>query len=52
MGQWVASCQIIKNLVNHHLIEIIEFYLKIYDLWRHPTYGWMGGSVGGAISND
>ena len=34
VGQWVGSCQIIKNQVNCHLIEIIEFCLKIYDLWR------------------
>ena len=32
LDQWVGSCQIIKNRVNHHLIEIIEFCLKIYDL--------------------
>ena len=31
VGQWVGSCQIIKNRVNRHLIEIIEFCLKIYD---------------------
>ena len=37
MGQWVGSCQIIKNQVNRHLIEIIEFCLKIYDLW---VSGW------------
>ena len=35
------------------LINIIQFCLKIYDLWRHPhpwvdawAVGWMGGSVG------
>ena len=38
VGQWVSSCQIIKNRVNHHLIEIIEFCLKIYDLWMG---GWV-----------
>ena len=31
--------QIIKNWINLDLIEIIQFYLKIYDLWRHLTYG-------------
>ena len=41
VGQWVGSCQIIKNQVNCHLIEIIEFCLKIYDLWRH-THLWVG----------
>ena len=24
-----------KNLINLDLIEIIQFCLKIYDLWRH-----------------
>ena len=38
--------QIIKNRINLDLIEIIQFCLKIYDLLRHPTYGWwMGGWV-------
>ena len=35
VGQWVRSCQITKNLINLDLIEIIQFYFKIYDLWRH-----------------
>ena len=48
MFQWVGSCQIIKNRVNHHLIEIIEFCLKIYDLWRH-THLWIGVWVGGWV---
>ena len=44
MGQWVGSCQNIKNRVNRHLIEIIEFCLKIYDLVEtHPP---MGGCMG------
>ena len=56
MGQWVGSRQIIKNRVNRHLIEIIEFCLKIYDLWTLPPLdrcmgGWMGGSVGRFTSN-
>ena len=52
VGQWVGSCQIIKNRVNRHLIEIIEFCLKIYDLWTHSPPlnrcmgGWLGGWVG------
>ena len=45
----MGSCQITKNQINLDLIEIIQFCLKIYDLWRHPhpwvsIYGWMGGS--------
>ena len=45
-GQWVGSHQIIKNRVNRHLIEIIEFCLKIYDLWTH-SHLWIGVWVGG-----
>ena len=47
-GQWVGSHQIIKNLVNRHLIEIIEFCLKIYDLWTH-SHLWIGVWVGGWV---
>ena len=39
---WVdgwGSCQITKNQIN--LIEIIQFCLKIYDLWRH-SHLWVG----------
>ena len=44
MGQCVCSCQIIKSRVNRHLIEVIEFSLKIYDLVEtHPP---MGGCMG------
>ena len=32
MGQWVGSGHITKNQINLDLIEIIQFYLKIYDL--------------------
>ena len=50
VGQWVGSGQITKNVINLDLIEIIQFCLKTYDLWRHPTHGlvcrWLGGSVG------
>ena len=46
VGQWVGSRQIIKNRVNRHLIEIIEFCLKIYDLWTH-SHLWIGVWVGG-----
>ena len=44
VGQWVGSCQIKKNQVNRHLIEIIEFCWKIYDLWRHKwLIVWVSG---------
>ena len=36
VGQWVGSCQIIKNRINLDLIKIIQFCLKIYDLLSHP----------------
>ena len=56
VGQWVGSCQIIKNLVNRHLIEIIELCLKIYDLWKHThlwigvwVSGWVDGWVSGSV---
>ena len=45
MGQWVGSGQMTKNLINLDLIKIIQFCLKIYDLWRHP-HPWVGGWVG------
>ena len=32
VGQWVGSGQMTKNLINLDLIEIIQFYFKIYDL--------------------
>ena len=32
VGQWVGSGQISKSLINLDLIEIIQFYVKIYDL--------------------
>ena len=61
VGQWVESFgQMTKNLINLDLIDIIQFCLKIYDLYRHPTHipthgwecGWLGGSMGGVRSND
>ena len=51
MDGWVSgvgSHQIIKNRVNRHLIEIIEFCLKIYDLWTH-SHLWIGVWVGGLV---
>ena len=45
VGGWVGECvgsgQITKNLIDLDLIEIIQFCLKIYDLWRHP-HPWVG----------
>ena len=41
----MGSCQIPKDQINLDLIEIIQFYLKIYDLWRHPQL-WVGVWVG------
>ena len=53
VDQWVGSGQMTYNLIYLDLIEIIQFCLKIYDLWRHLdlwvgvyVVGWMGGSVG------
>ena len=52
VSQWVGSSQITNNLINLDLIKIIQFCLKIYNLWRHPhpwvdawVVGWMGDSV-------
>ena len=54
----MGSCGITKNLIKLDLIEIIQFCLKIFDLWRHPHLwvgGWvvglMGGSMAGVMSN-
>ena len=35
VGLQVESCEIGKNLIKLDLIEIIQFCLKIYDLWTH-----------------
>ena len=46
----MGPCQITKNLINFDLIKIVQFCLKIYDLWRHPhlwVYGWVYGLIGG-----
>ena len=45
----MGSCQISKSQINCDLNEIIQFCLKIYDLWRHPTYGWVYGWMGGLL---
>ena len=46
--QWVNGWgQVItKYWINLDVIEIIQFCLKIYDLWRHP-YPWVDGWVNG-----
>ena len=45
-GQWVNGWgQVInKYRINLDLIKIIQFWLKINDLWRTPPpmVGWMG----------
>ena len=41
--------QIIKNQINLDLIEIIQFCLKIYDLYRH-SHLWLGGLVDGWVN--
>ena len=47
---WVSGSkrEIIKILIKLDLIEIIEFCLKIYDLWTH-SHLWIGGWVGGWV---
>ena len=50
LDQWVGSGQITNYLINFDIIEIIQFCLKIYNLWRHPHLwldvwvvgGWVG----------
>ena len=59
VGGWVSGSkrEITNNLIKLGLIEIIRFYLKIYDLWTHSPLldrcmgGWLGGSVGRLTSN-
>ena len=48
-----GSGEITNYLINLDIIEIIQFCLEIFDLWRHLhlwvgvwVVGWMGGSVG------
>ena len=49
VDQWVGSDQITKKLINLDLIEMIQFCLKIYNLYRHPTHGWVCGWLGGSV---
>ena len=58
MAESVGSCQITKYRINLDLIGIIQFCLKIYDLWRHPhlwvgvwVVGWIGGLLCEVMSN-
>ena len=47
MGQRVGLGQMTKNLINVDLIEIIQFCLKIYDLWVGGwVCRWLGQWVG------
>ena len=50
INMWVCVCICVcmhmhAHLINLDLIKLIQFCLKIYDLWRHPHL-WMGGWVG------
>ena len=54
-GSMVLSGEITNYLINLDIIEIIQFCLKIYDLWRHLHLwvggwvdGWFSGSMGGS----
>ena len=47
----MGSGQITKYQINLDRIEVIQFCLKIYDLWRHPTYGWVYGLLGVGLVN-
>ena len=45
-GSMGGSGQKTKNLINLDVIEIIQFCLKIYDLFRHPQLRvgvWING---------
>ena len=46
MGQWLGPGHITKNRINHEVIKIIQFCLKICVLLRHPHL-WIGGWVDG-----
>ena len=45
VNEWVNGWGSVQmtNLIKLELINIIQFCLKIYDLWRHPNYGWVNG---------
>ena len=47
VSQWLGSCQITKYQINLDIIEIIQFCLKIYNMWTPSVMGgWMGGLMG------
>ena len=45
MGEWMGSGQM-TYLIKLGLIDIIQFCLKINNLWRHPHL-WVDGWVNG-----
>ena len=56
MGGWVdgwlngwGHVKITKYQINLDLIEIVQFCLKIYDLWRQPHL-WFGVYVVGWVN--
>ena len=49
VGQWVGSDQMTKNLISLDLIEIIQFCLKMYDLYTYP-HPWVGVWVVGWVN--
>ena len=49
VGWWVGSGQNTKNFKNVDWIKIIQFCLKIYDLYRHPN-PWVGGMLDGWVN--
>ena len=48
-GSMGGSGEITNYLINLYIIEIIQFCLKIYDMWRH-LHLWMGGWVDGWVN--
>ena len=49
VGQWVGSGHVTKYQINLDVIEIIQFFLKIYDLLRHPHL-WVGVWINGWVN--
>ena len=43
----MGSRHISKNGMNLYLIKINQFCVKINDIWRLLTYGWVYGLMGG-----
>ena len=48
-GSMGLSGEITNYLINLDIIEIIQFCLKIYELWRH-LHLWVGVWVDGLFS--